>query len=190
MVRSTDPLPLESRRRDEGPSGPPFRISAVAAVAQVGLCLSVLGVPIYAALILIPPAVPRLQLYERFAAGFGFVAMVTLAAICVALMMRRVWTRRAMLAWATAVLVWQAINLVFAIFVYVPARRELLTTTLESQIAAATQPTTRPAYFDAFANFGIWVMPVLTFLALGGYAWWVIRVMRGAEIRAALSPPG
>jgi hypothetical protein len=174
MPIESDPLPLESRREE----APAFRITPPMAVAMIGLCLSVVAVPIYAALILIPPAVPRLQWYERFAAGFGFAAMASLAVVCIALMRRRPWSRRGMVAWSMAMLAWQCINFVIAMTLYVPARRSILTTALTQQTAAATQPTSRPAYFDAFANFGIWVMPVITFLALGGYAWWVLRVMR------------
>lgn len=185
MSRPEPPLPLESRRRED-PEHRAYRISPVAAVAQVGLCLSVLTVPIYTALVWIPPAVPRLHLYEKFAAGFGFAAMATLAALCVAMLKRLPWTRRAMFAWATAVLAWQAVNLLFVIFVYAPARRSLLVSALSEQMAAATQPTSRPAYFDAFASVGIYVMPTLTFLALGGYSLWTARVMRSPQARAML----
>ena len=186
MRRTEPPLPLESRRRDETEPRV-FRISAVAAVAQVGLCLSVLTVPIYAALIWIPPAVPRLHLYEKFAAGFGFAAMGTLALLCVAMLKRLPWSRPAMVAWATAMLLWQSMNLAIALGLYAPARRALLVSALNEQMAAATQPTSRPAYFDAFAGGGVWVMPVLTFLALGGYAWWAVRIMRSPQARAMLA---
>jgi len=86
MSRATDPLPLESRPSDPAPrSGRSvFRLSGVSAVAQVGLCLAVLGLPIYVALMLIP-ANARLAWYEKTTAGFGVAAMATLSFLCVSL---------------------------------------------------------------------------------------------------------
>jgi len=70
-----------------------------------------------------------------------------------------------------------------ALFVYAPARGDVLSSALNQQIAAATQPTSRPAQLDSFLAIGVYVMPILTFLALAGYALWSLRVMRGSQAR-------
>lgn len=187
MATSLDPLPLESRPRDPASraQGSVFRLSGVSAVAQVGLCLAVLGLPIYVALMLIP-ANPRLAWYEKTTAGFGVAAMATLSFLCVSLLRRAPWSRAGMAAFCTVLLAWECLKLPVALFVYAPARGAVLSAALSEQLAATTQPTTRPAQFDSFLSIGVYLMPLLTFLALGGFAWWSLRVMRGTQARAIL----
>jgi hypothetical protein len=188
MTSESNRLPLEGRLRDDTPRagrGSVFRFSGVAAVAQIGLCLSALTFPIYVALALIPAA-PQLGWYEKPTAAFGACAMVTLGVLCVALLKRVTWSRRAMLAFSMVLLAWESIKLPLALFVYAPGRKLAMTRALTDQMAAATQPTSRPSQFDSFMNAGIYVMPIITFLALGGFAWWSIRVMRGPAAKAII----
>lgn len=185
MPAPLDPLPLESRRRDAEPplpGGSVFRLTGVSAVAQVGLCLAVLGLPIYVALMLIP-ANPRLAWYEKTTAAFGLAAMATLSVLSVSLLRRAPWSRQAMVAFSGALLAWECLKLPIALFFYAPARGAVLGEALTEQIAAATQPTSRPAQLDSFLNVGVYLMPLITFLAVGGFAFWALKVMRGPEAR-------
>jgi hypothetical protein len=153
------PLPLESRDFSDRPRGALFRISGVSAVAQVGLCLSVLGVPIYAALMIAPAKV--MEPYEKATGGFGFAAMAALAAISVALLKKRPWSRKAMLAFSLTLLVWECLKLPIALFWYAPVLKQALVQARDRQMAAATQPTSQPAYFESFTSFGVYLLRIV-----------------------------
>lgn len=178
MTPMLDPLPLENRRRE--PDSTPrarLKLTLVSLVAHAGLCIAGLSFWIFAALFLRPP-LDRMVAYQKLSAGFGAVAMVLLAIFCIATMMRFTWARAAMTAWAVLVLAWRVIVLLVDVFVWSQVYRARAGELIAEAATAATNPATQPSQFGPFITYGLYMIPLLTFLLFGGYAYAVWRAMR------------
>jgi hypothetical protein len=160
----------------------------VSVIAHVGLCLAVLALPIYAALLLVPPH-PEVAWLQRPSAAVGVVSMLALPVLCIATMLRKPWARPAMLAYAGLSMAWETVKLALSVVLYAPVytrilRDEFARQAAEATTQATTQAATRPTGFDSFLTFGIYVMAALTWLIFAGFAfaaWKVYRRPAAAE---------
>jgi len=190
MSKRLDPLPLENRRFTETDSAVPrvrLKMTPVALVSHIGLCIVALALPIFVALAQMP--VPSsVALFQKTGAYIGVAAMATLPVICIGLIRRKQWSRSAMLGFAWFEMVWESIKLVLTLFFYVPVYKRLMTDTRAKQFSAAasTQPATRPAAFDSFTSYGIYIMAVVTWLIFFGYAFAARRAMHTTVAREQL----
>jgi len=185
MRKDLEPLPLESRRREFDPP-PRFRLTAVAAVAHVGLCLSVLSVPIHAASFAgtyVRPVLDQLLVMQRAFSLYGVAAGLGLGVMGIAIILKLPWARRAFAGLAGAMIVIETIRLLCMWLIYAPAFRARAAEQIREIAAATTQPTSQPALFPSFAAYGLYIMPLLTWLVFGGFALWAWMVMRSDEAR-------
>lgn len=190
MTKHLDPLPLERNRpRDEFESAPPrkLKITSVDLVSHIGLCLTALSLPIFLSLFGVSYRQPiNLAWFGMTTAAVGAVAMLVLTVLCVGLMRRKAWARVAVIGWATFMMIWESLKLLVAVFYYAPLYSRLMTESLTNQLAAATQPTSRPTQFDSFVNYGIYIMAVMTWLIFFGFAFGSKKAMNTPAAKAGL----
>lgn len=176
MPNRLDPLPLETPRFDDPDLATPRRrlkITSIALVSHIGLCITALALPIFIALVLVP-APPAVAWFHRTSAILGAAAMAALPVICIGLIARKPWSRSAMIGFAWFEMVWESLKLLLTVFFFAPVYKRLMTDALATQLAtaaaASTQPTTQPTAFESFTSYGIYIMAVVTWMIFFGYA--------------------
>lgn len=190
MPQRLEPLPLENRRVDDGDRAlPPRRLkmTAVALASHIGLCIAAIALPIFIALVLVP-APPAVAWFHRSSAIIGATAMAALPVICIGLIVRKPWSRRAMIGFAWFEMVWESVKLLLTVFFFAPVYKRLMTDELARQLAAAasTQPTTQPTAFASFTSYGIYIMALVTWLIFFGYAFGSWKAMNTPAAKDAL----